>query len=294
MLHANEVAIDLDLVRHLVDARFPAWRELPLRAVATAGTDHAIFRLGTELSVRLPRHPGAARQAVREWRWLPLLAPGLPLPVPAPLAMGEPAAHFPFGWTVTPWFAGQDGHRRQPALTPAAEALAGFVAALRAAPSCAGAEPGPANSGRGAPLAERDAAVRRALAEAADLVDARACLSLWRRCLAAPAAVRAAWLHGDIHAGNLIVRNRRIAAVIDFGCMGVGDPACDLQPAWTLLDRAARLRFRAALGCDDAEWLRGQGWALSVALIQLPYYRTSNPTIVAMALRAVRELLAEG
>jgi aminoglycoside phosphotransferase (APT) family kinase protein len=291
-MHADEVETDPALVRRLLARQFPQWAALPVVPVPHSGTDHDIYRLGGRLSARLPRIGWAAGQAAKEAEWLPRLAPHLPLAVPTPLALGRPDGDYPFAWSVQSWLPGANAHRTVPELEGAAVDLARFVHALRAVET-EGAPARPPGA-RGGPLAERDDAVRAAIAELGDRVDGAAALRSWQASLGAPAWDGAeVWVHGDLLPGNLLVVGGRLTAVIDFGGLEVGDPACDLLPAWNLFSAGSRRAFLAGLGADEATRLRGRGWALSQALIALPYYWETNPGIVAQARHALAEVLAE-
>lgn len=294
-MHADEVAVDARLVRALVAAQFPRWAAHDVVPVDSAGTDNALFRLGDHLVARLPRVPSAAGQVEKEARWLPVLAPRLPLPIPAPVAIGSPGDGYPWRWSIYRWLEGEPASGAAVADEQLAAAdLAGFIDALQGIDPAGGPEPGEHNAHRGVALARRDAATRAAIAGCADLVDAGAATAAWESALAAPGwHGPPAWIHGDLLPTNLLVRDGRIRAVIDFGCLGVGDPACDLLPAWTLLSAASRPPFRAALNVDDATWARGRGWALSFGLIALPYYRVTNPVLAGIARRAIDEVLAD-
>ena len=285
-MHRDEIEIDDGLVRRLIAAQFPRWRDRPVARVADAGTDHAIFRLGDDLAIRLPRIPSAARQVEKEQRWLPELAPQLPLPVPVPLGAGVPGEGYPWAWTVCRWLDGVGGGRLDPS---AADELAAFVAALQRLDPAGGPPPGEHNFFRGAPLATRDGAVRDALSRLdGSTLDVAAAGAAWEQALEAPVHTgRVRWIHGDLHPANLLALEGRMAGVLDFGGLGVGDPACDLMAAWTVLDAAARPAFRAGVAADDASWARGRGWALSVGLIALPYYRDRSPAFAAEARRWV-------
>lgn len=272
-LHPDELPADVASVRRLVATHAPRWAKLDVAPVASCGTDHWLFRLGEELVARLPRRPSAVGQAAKEARWLPALAPRLTLPIPVPLAHFPADDAFPAAWSVVPWLAGAPAHETPPAdLGEAAGTLAAFVRALRAADAIDGPRPGAHNFGRGEPLAARVGATHEALARTRALgVDADAAEDAWRDALAAPAWDGApAWLHGDLGPRNLLVREGRLAAALDFGGLGVGDPACDLLPAWNLLDAPARARFRAEVDVDGATWRRGRDWAATTALVALP------------------------
>ncbi|MEZ5558606.1 MAG: aminoglycoside phosphotransferase family protein [Pseudomonadales bacterium] len=294
-MHPGEAEIDRTLAHRLVSGQFPQWAHLPLSRVASAGTDNALFRLGTELVIRLPRVEWAAAQVAKEQRWLPLLAPTLPLEIPRPVAMGRPADGYPWHWSVYAWLDGESLTAQPVAdLSGAALQLARFVRALQALDGSDGPPPGVHNFYRGNALAERDRLVRRAIEALRGEVNAAAVTSAWQAALDVPPWSRPpVWVHGDIHAGNLLAVNGQLSAVIDFGGLAVGDPACDTIVAWNLLAGSSRELFRTTLAADDATWARGRGWALSIALIALPYYRDSNPAIVDNSRQVIAEVLAE-
>jgi aminoglycoside phosphotransferase (APT) family kinase protein len=293
-MHENELDVGAALVRRLLSAQFPHWAGLRLRHFSSSGTDNAIFRLGDELAVRLPRIGWAAHQPEREHRWLPVLAPHLPLAVPVPLGLGVPGEGYPWHWLVVPWMAGEDAAREHLGdLVQAARDVAAFIRALQSIDASRAPAAGPGNFHRGVPLAERDEGVRRAIAASGDMVDAEAVTAAWEEALAAPAwDGPPAWLHGDLLPGNLLARDGRVSSVIDFGCLGAGDPAAELPIAWSLFSGESRWAFRDALGVDDATWARGRGWALT-SIGALPYYRDTNPSIVARARNQIAEVLAD-
>ena len=294
-MHPDEAPTDAPLVARLLAAQFPAWAHLTLTRIESTGTDNALYRLGPELAVRLPRRPSAAGQVAKEARWLPALASHLPIAIPVPLAMGQPGEGYPHPWGVYRWLEGETAQAERLADPgAAAESMAAFVTALQAIDAREAPLPGAHNAHRGVPLAARDRAVRAALDRLAGEIDTTAAAAAWERALAAPAwAGPPTWLHGDLSPFNLLARGGELSAVIDFGCLGAGDPACDLQPAWNLLAPGARERFRARLAADDAMWERGRGWALSVAVIQLPYYRDTNPGLAANSRFTIDAVLAE-
>jgi aminoglycoside phosphotransferase (APT) family kinase protein len=294
-MHENEQPIDIPLVQRLLAAQFPEWAELPLAPVSSAGTDNALFRLGDDMAVRLPRIDWAIAQVEKEVEWLPQIAPHLPLAIPAPLAQGEPGEGYPWHWSVTCWLPGENAtldrlaDRRQ-----AARDLAAFIRALHAIETPEALAPGVHNSSRGAPLAVRDVNTRAALEKLRGKLDTATLTGIWDQSLAAPVWADApVWVHGDLQSGNLLAVDGRLSAVIDFGCLGIGDPAVDMLVAWTLFDREAREAYRAALNVDDATWMRGRGWALSFGVIALPYYEHTNPYLTGIGRYAIAELLAE-
>jgi aminoglycoside phosphotransferase (APT) family kinase protein len=291
-MHADEVDTDVALVRRLLAGQFPQWADLAIDPVVSYGTDHDIYRLGDHLAARLPRIGWATEQAAKEAKWLPRLAPHLPLAVPVQLAMGHPAEGYPFAWSIYEWLPGENANGTIDDLEQAAVDLAGFVNALRRV-DATDAHPRP-RGGRGAPLAELDRPVRRSIAELGDRIDGGAALRSWEESLNAAEWVgEGVWVHGDLLPGNLLVVDGRLSAVIDFGGLNVGDPACDLQPAWNVFAGSSRARYRAELQVDDASWLRGRGWALFQAVVALPYYWDTNPGMIRQASRALAQVLAD-
>nr|WP_107911388.1 aminoglycoside phosphotransferase family protein [Streptomyces chartreusis] len=285
--------IDEALVRRLVDAQFPQWGGLPLKLLDPAGSDHVIYRLGEELAVRLPRHAGAIGQARKEFRWLPRLAPHVPLAVPVPVGVGDPDFGYPWPWAVSRWLDGEVA--TVDALGDSAGAaveLAQFLAALqRFAP-----EDIPAvdicDDLTGSPLSDRDCATRLAIAEVDGVFDTTAMTELWNEALSAPGWDQApVWFHGDFHTGNLLTSDGRLSAVIDFGGLGKGDPACDLMIAFTLMSADSRAAFRDALGVDDGTWMRGRGWALATGLNAYTSYAAVNPRVAAQTTRQITQAL---
>ena len=294
-MHDDEVLTDVDLVRRLLRSQSPGWAELSIRRVESAGTDNALYRLGEDLVVRMPRVESAIGQAEKERLWLPRLAPQLPLAIPVPLAHGEPGEGYPWGWSIYGWLEGDNAtiDRITDPRRLAAD-LARFIAALQKIDSTDGPLAGRHNFYRGVPLAMRDEPTREALASCGGLIDTDAARAAWEASLEVPIWEEdPVWVHGDIQSGNLLVVDGRLSAVIDFGGLGLGDPAVDLIVAWNLLSADTRPILREALGVDDATWARGRGWALSVSLIALPYYQTTNPTLAGISRYAIGEVLAD-
>ena len=255
--------VDADLVSRLIATQFPRWAGLPVRPVAVSGWDNQTFHLGDTMSVRLPTAAEYALAVEKEHQWLPVIAPQVPLPVPVPLALGAPGDGFRFPWSVYEWIEGSPAGADD--LAPVADDLAAFLVALRKVDPGGGPPPGLHNWFRGGPLRVWDADTRRAISALdgpRDLVT-----EIWEEALRSSWDRAPVWFHGDVALNNLLVRDGALAAVIDFGTCGVGDPACDLVIAWTALTGASREAFRARTDVDQATWARARGWALWKALI---------------------------
>ncbi len=288
------VNIDVSLVTQLVTSQFPQWADLQITPVDVDGWDNRTFRIGEAMSVRLPSAAGYTAQVDKEHHWLPILAPLLPLPIPVPLAMGIPAAGYPWNWSVYRWLEGAIARTEQiDDLNAFATTLAHFLATLQHIDPTGGPPPGQHSAFRGGPLQSYDAETRRAIAALGDQIDAESATALWNEAIAATWHGPAVWFHGDVAASNLLVSDGRLSAVIDFGCSGVGDPACDLTIAWTLLSGEGREAFGAALPLDAATWTRGRGWALWKGLITLAKHISANPVQAASARRVIDRVLAD-
>lgn len=285
-MHAEEVAVPVDLVRRLLAEQFPQWAALPLGAVPSYGTDNVLYRLGDELLVRLPKIDWATGQIEKERRWLPWLAPQLPVAVPEVVAVGEPALGYPWQWAVYTWLEGEPPSRGTVEL---AEDVATFIAALQRIETT----DAPRGRQRGGPLTLRDDETWAALAQLEGEIDVPAATAAWEGALnARPWPHDPIWLHGDLLEGNLLVRESRLCAVLDWGAASAGDPAFDYHLAWSLLS-PVRDAFRAACGVDDDTWARARGLALSQALVALPYYLETSPPIVARSRLVIREVLED-
>lgn len=294
-MHADEISTNLPLVRRLLLSQYPQWAELALQLVPSAGTDNAMYRLGPDLAVRLPRIEWAVADVSKEYTWLPRLAPHLPLPIPAPLALGQPSEDYPWPWAVYRWLDGEDATldniRDEHQL---ARDLAEFVTALHGVDTAIPASVTTPTSSRGVPLAERDEGTREAINACADLLDAGWMLPVWEAAVKLPPwDAPPVWIHGDLKPGNLLAKAGRLSAVIDFGGLALGDPAVDLIVAWNLLSCESRAAFRAAMNTDDAMWLRGRAWALSVAVAALPYYQHTNPILARISRYQLRQIQGE-
>jgi aminoglycoside phosphotransferase (APT) family kinase protein len=290
-LHDDEIPIDVELVRRLVDAAFPQHAALSLTRLDASGSTNALFRLGDDLLVRLPRQPGGTVAIDKERRWLPEIDRHLPVAVPEVVAVGEPAFGFGERWSIVRWLEGELPEACGPDDPPSpqrsvlAADLADVILALRAieVPEAAANDPA-LRAYRGRALADLDERTRANIErcrsiESLDL-DLDAALALWAEALQLPGADAVGpdrWYHGDLVVENLLLADGRLTAVLDFGGLAVGDPTVDLHGAWEVFDRPAREVFRARLGADEAEWLRGRAWALAIALGTFAYYWDSLP-----------------
>jgi aminoglycoside phosphotransferase (APT) family kinase protein len=278
-LHADQVDIDEAVARRLIAAQLPRYAALPLHRVPSGGTENAVFRLGSALAVRMPLTPGAVGGLLKEVRWLPVVAPHLPLDVPEVVATGSPGDGYPFPWAILSWLPGEDAlSGRFRSLAETAATLGRFVAGMRSVDTT-GAPAG----GRGGPLAGRDEAFRSALSHCDGLVDVGQAAAIWDDALAAPAwDGPPVWLHADLIPGNLLIRDGRLAGVLDFGTMSTGDPAYDVTPAWHILDAA-----------DEPTRRRARGLVVSGGVIALPYYLHTNPAMVSTARTGLDAVFAD-
>lgn len=271
------IEINAALVKQLVAAQFPHWANLPISQIEEGGVDNRTFRLGDAMIVRLPSAAAYAPQVGKEHQWLPVLRSRLPLPIPIPLGLGEPGADYPLPWSVYSWLEGETAQTASVHnLDQFAADLAHFLVALREIDAKKGPIAGAHNFHRGGLLSIFDAQTRASINTLADAIDAAKAMDVWNTALTTSWLEPSVWVHGDIAASNLLVKEGQLCAVIDFGCLGVGDPSCDLVIAWTFLDAASRETFRKVSALDAGTWERARGWAMWKALITLVQCRTSN------------------
>jgi aminoglycoside phosphotransferase (APT) family kinase protein len=289
-----KLKLDAALVRRLVDSQFPQWADRPIRPVRPMGWDNRSFRLGDDMVVRLPSASFYAPQVEKEHRWLPILAPQLPLPIPTPIAMGQPLLGYPWPWSIYGWLPGRTLSTRQASGSHRlARSLGLFLAALQRVDPAGGPPPGPDNFHRGGTLRVYDGETRRAISLLEAKIDAKAATGLWDAALAAPHEGPPMWVHGDISVGNLLAEGGALVGVIDFGCAAVGDPACDLALAWSSMGRRARQVFRSTLDLNDSAWVRARGWALWKALISRAGLVPSHPAAGKQSRAALENILSD-
>jgi aminoglycoside phosphotransferase (APT) family kinase protein len=292
--NADKVVIDAALIRRLVDRQFPQWKDLPIRPVEHGGWDNRTFHLGDAMTVRLPSAAPYALQVEKEQKWLPRLAPLLPLSIPVPLAEGRPGEGYPWPWSIYGWIEGRTASsERIGDLSEFATAVGEFLVALQGIDTTGGPPPGQHNFWRGGSLTVYDGETWEAIAALKGKIDTGLAAEIWQAALAAIWEGTPVWFHGDVAWGNLLVDGGKLCAVIDFGTSGVGDPSCDLAIAWTLFKGESRKAFRTALPLDDATWARGRGWTLWKALIVYAGQAGTNPHEAEKSRLVLEEVMAE-
>ncbi len=288
----GRAGIDAALVKRLIAEQFPQWSELPVVPVEVDGWDNRTYRLGAEMTARLPTAAGYVPGVAKESTWLPRLAPHLPVAVPPILATGVPGQGYPFPWSVRGWLDGETADRGKIDDLPGfAVSVAEFIRALQRCDATGGPPGGPHSWYRGASPAHYDAETRRCLTALAGHIDTARAAAVWDAALAAGWHGSPVWFHGDIAQGNLLVADGKLTAVIDFGTAGVGDPACDLVIAWTMFAGDSRRAFRQAAGQDAGTWARARGWALWKAMLVLTNTIDTDPDQAAVNRHVINEVL---
>jgi aminoglycoside phosphotransferase (APT) family kinase protein len=289
-MHADEVSVNDATVRVLLKEQFPRWADESLVRMNDSGTDSAIYRLGDDMGIRLPRIHWAEAQIEKECRWLSTLAIGLPVAVPVPLAEGRPGHGYLFPWLIYPWLEGTSLDRTTVENSDdLAEELGRFVLALEQLPT----DDGPPPNSRGLPMAPFDESVQWALDQLDGLIDVDRARQVWQSALeAGPWPHEPVWVHGDLLPGNILVRDGRLRGVIDWSGAGVGDPACEAMVAWAF-PPSARRTYRQTLGFDEATWARARGWVIQQTALYIPYYANTLPEAVDQATARLNEALID-
>ncbi|WAH42967.1 aminoglycoside phosphotransferase family protein [Alicyclobacillus fastidiosus] len=286
--------IDVSLVRRLILKQFPRWAGLLIKPVELSGWDNRTFRLGDDMTVRLPSHEAYEAQVKKEQQWLPRLASRLPIAIPTPIAMGTPSEEYPLHWSIYRWIDGENATtERITNLNDFAIELAQFLNTLQQIDANGGPPPGAHNFYRGGPLGIYDRETRNAIADLNGMIDRVGAITVWESAIQTVWNTPPVWVHGDVYPTNLLVKDRRLSAVIDFGCSGVGDPACDLTIAWTFFFGESRETFRSHLQLDDATWERARGWALWKALTTIAYPSNYPSGRLEESLRVIKDVIAE-
>lgn len=290
----NKLMINTALVRHLITSQFPQWKNLPIKPVTLSGWDNRTFHLGEDMLIRMPSAAEYATQVDKEHYWLPRLAPLLPLPIPKPLQLGEPEYGYPWRWSIYFWIKGENAASAYIADDCKFVAdLAHFLNALQNISAIGGPLPGAHNFYRGGTLLTYDAETRQAITALKSKIDTDVATEVWEAGITTSWREPPRWVHGDVSAGNLLVNEGKLSAVIDFGMLATGDPACDLTIAWTFFKGESREVFRSILSLDDNTWARARAWALWKALIIASGITKSNAIETAQSWHVISEVLAE-
>jgi aminoglycoside phosphotransferase (APT) family kinase protein len=290
----ESVLIDASLVRRLIASQFPQWRELSIDPVPTSGWDNRTFHLGKDMSVRLPSAADYELQVEKEHQWLPQLAPGLPLPIPLPMAMGKPEYGYPWKWSIYRWLDGETAASAKIGdLVELAIDLADFLTALQRIDAMGGPPPGLHSFFRGGSLSVYDNETRRSITSLKDKIDAASATEVCEAALSTCWKYPPVWVHGDISAGNLLVQKGKLSAIIDFGQLAIGDPACDLVISWTLFHGKSREAFQKTLPLDKGTWARARGWTLWKALVVAAGLTNPNNSESKQCWRIIEDVIAD-
>lgn len=293
-MHEREIRISEDAARTLIVEQFPRWADEPIRRVRSSGTVNAIFRIGEQFAARFPLlgdDPADTRDLlVREAAASAEFVRHSPFPAPVPIGLGVPGHGYPLPWSVQSWIAGTVATDADPSTSDSfARDLATLVAALRDVDTLGRTFKG---RGRGGDLTDHDAWVEECLRNSAHLLDVPLMERLWRHFRDLPRASPDVMTHGDLIPANVLVKDMRLAGVLDCGGFAAGDPALDVIAGWHLLDDGPRSLFRTELGCDDLEWERSKAWAFEQAMGAVWYYADSNPAMSSMGRRTLARIVA--
>ncbi|KKI91099.1 acetyltransferase [Bacillus sp. SA1-12] len=288
------INFNVDLVRNLIKEQFPEWSHLKIKPVKNGGHDNRTFHLGENMSVRLPSAEWYVPQVEKEHKWLPILSKHLSLPISKPLAKGKPNKDYPYPWSIYQWVEGETVTRENIAdLNQFANELGGFLVELQSIEASEGPIAGVHNFHRGGDLAVYDEQSKHAIENNKAMFNEHLLNEIWELSLASKWDAEPVWLHGDVAPGNILVKDGKLSAIIDFGVLGVGDPSCDAAMAWTFFDDKSRNVFKTALNMDEETWNRARGWALWKALITYDGNKDSNKTIAEESLRVIKIIIDE-
>ncbi|MGE7931535.1 aminoglycoside phosphotransferase family protein [Viridibacillus arvi] len=280
--------INVDLVAKLINEQFPKWSNLAIKPVKFNGNDNRTFHLGEHMSVRMPSAASYVPQVEKEQKWLLILSKDLSLPISTPLAKGNPSEEYPWPWSINEWIEGESlTHKNIHDINQLAKDLGAFLIELQSIDASKGPIAGEHNFYRGESLAVYDEESRDAIVRNKDVFDEHLLIEIWDLALATKWNSKAVWVHGDVAPGNLLVKDGKLCAVIDFGILGVGDPACDAAMAWTFFDEKSRKTFKNALNMDKETWRRARGWALWKALITYAGNKNTNRAIAEESYKVI-------
>jgi len=286
------ININVDLVARLIHEQFPEWSDLAIEPVKCSGNDNRTFHLGEHMSVRLPSEASYVPQVEKEQIWLPILSKELSLPISTPLAKGNPSEAYPWPWSINKWLEGETlSHNKLNDLNQFASDLGTFLIELQSIDASGGPLAGKHNFYRGGSVAVYDEESRYAIENVSDTFNEYILLEIWELALDSKWDSEPLWVHGDIAPGNILIKDGKLCAVIDFGILGVGDPACDAAMAWTFFDNNSRKVFKKVLNMDEGTWNRARGWALWKALITYNSHKNSNDIIAEESYHVIHTIL---
>ena len=287
--------ISTDSVKTLITTQFPHYAALSIKPVPHQGHDNRTFRLGPDLLIRLPTAETYALKVPIEQAFLPQLQPYLPLPIPCPLHQGTPSVDFPHPFSIYAWLEGNSANTvslPENILITLAKDLAHFLKALHGIQKMTGPAPGQHNWWRGSALTVYDQDARQQINTLSHVIDHHQALNLWEHACATSWQHPPVWIHGDVAPGNLLINNNHLSAVIDFGGMAMGDPACDLVIAWTYFHGVSRQVFIDAFEYDQNTWLRAKAWALWKATYMLCEAKGVDSKMVQQQKALIQTLLS--
>ncbi|PGT01968.1 aminoglycoside phosphotransferase family protein [Bacillus cereus] len=286
--------INTELVKKLVQGQFPEWAHLEIRPIKCSGHVNRTFHLGKLMSVRLPSDAAYAPQVEKENKWLPILNKELSIPISIPIAKGNPSEEYPWPWSINKWLEGETATKENVRdLDEFAADLGSFLIELQSIDASNGPIAGAHNFYRGGLISVYDEEARVAIENNKDIFDETLLKHLWDLALRSTWDHKPVWVHGDIAPGNLLVKDGKLSAVIDFGILGVGDPACDAAMAWTFFDKNSRNVFKEVLRIDEEMWNRARGWALWKALIIYDANRGSNEKVAEESYRVIQVIVED-
>ncbi|OCA90379.1 acetyltransferase [Bacillus sp. FJAT-27225] len=281
--------INTDLVSKLINEQYPEWSDLNITPVKNGGNDNRTFHLGEYMSVRLPSAAGYAPQVEKEQKWLPILAEKLSLPIPIPIAKGNPNEEYPWSWSIYKWLEGEPlSYNIIDNLNDVAKDLAVFLKELQSIDSSEGPLAGEHNFYRGGSLFVYNEESHNAIENNKGDFNKDLLIKIWQLALDSEWQQKPVWIHGDIAPGNLLVKDGKLFAVIDFGILGVGDPSCDAAMAWTFFDDESRKVFKNELNLDEGTWNRARGWALWKALITYDAQKNTDKVKAKEAFKTIQ------
>ncbi|WP_129688931.1 aminoglycoside phosphotransferase family protein [Gottfriedia acidiceleris] len=286
--------INVELVKQLINEQFPIWSHLEIKPVELSGNDNRTFHLGDNMSVRLPSAECYVPQVEKEHKWLPILANKLSLPISKPLAKGSSSRYYPWPWTINEWIDGESLSKENISdLSQFAKDLGGFLKEFQSIDAHGGPVAGKHNFFRGGNLAVYDQETRDSIDQTKEIFNKDLLTEIWETALSSKWEYEPVWVHGDIAPGNLLVKNGKLCAVIDFGILGVGDPSCDAAMAWTFFDTNSRKVFKNVLNFDENTWHRARGWALWKALITFNANKENTTTIREESFNTINLIINE-